>query len=157
MYRTWLSTQVDLCEERLVEVESTVTALGSGKLSKFVISPAKLRQTLSAVEARLPEGYSLLFDSEDALWPYYSDLKAAADFDADLSSVLVTVRVPLVDGSAALRLHRVHNLPIKVKDGYSVIADIATEYLVTDAGKRYFLELHKEDFQVGASCNKKRN
>ncbi len=67
-----LSPQVDLCEERLVEVESTVTALGSGKLSKFVISPAKLRETLKAVQLQLPEKYSLLFGAEDALWPYYS-------------------------------------------------------------------------------------
>ncbi len=66
------TTQVDLCEERLVEVESTVTALGSGRLSKFVISPAKLRETLSAVTEQLPTNYTLLFRADEALWPYYS-------------------------------------------------------------------------------------
>ncbi len=63
---------MDLCEERLVEVESTVTALGSGRLSKFVISPAKLRETLSAVTEQLPTNYTLLFGADEALWPYYS-------------------------------------------------------------------------------------
>ncbi len=67
-----LSLQVDLCEERLVEIEATVTALGSGRLSKFVISPNKLRETLLAVQQQLPSNYALLYDSMDALWPYYS-------------------------------------------------------------------------------------
>jgi hypothetical protein len=60
----------------------------------------------------------------------------------------VTVSIPLVDHSSVLDLDRVHNLPLKVKDGYSVIADISTEYLVTDQSQQYFLELYKEDFQV---------
>ena len=38
-----LALEVDLVEERLVEVEATVAALGSGKLSKSIISPRKLR------------------------------------------------------------------------------------------------------------------
>ena len=36
----------------------------------------------------------------------------------------------------------------QVKDGYSVVADISTEYLVTDRTQQYFLELYKDDFQV---------
>jgi hypothetical protein len=52
-----------------------------------------------------------------------------------------------VDLASILDLHRVHNLPLKVKEGYSVTADIATDYLVTDYTKTYFLELNKEDFQ----------
>ena len=35
-----------------------------------------------------------------------------------------------------------------MKDGYSVVADISTEYLVTDRSQQYFLELYKDDFQV---------
>lgn len=35
-----------------------------------------------------------------------------------------------------------------MKDGYSVVADISTEYLVTDSTQQYFLELYKDDFQV---------
>jgi hypothetical protein len=56
--------------------------------------------------------------------------------------------IPLVDLASILDLHRVHNLPLKVKEGYSVTADIATDYLVTDYTRTYFLELNKEDFQV---------
>ena len=37
-----------------------------------------------------------------------------------------------------------------MKDGYSVVADISTEYLVTDRTQQYFLELYKDDFQVRA-------
>ena len=60
---------------------------------------------------------------------------------------MVQIDIPLVDLGAVLDLHRVHNLPLKVKDGYSVTADIDTDYLVTDSSREYFLELHKEDFQ----------
>ncbi len=74
-------------------------------------------------------------------------MEAKASFDSDLATVLVTVLVPLVDRTAVLDLNRVHNLPVKVKDGYSVIADITTDYLVSDKSKTYFLELYKEDFQ----------
>ncbi len=80
-------------------------------------------------------------------------MSATAKFDADLSSVLVTVKVPLMDLEASLKLNKVHNLPIKVKDGYSVIADIDTDYLVTDETSNYYLELHKQDFQVSNKSN----
>eukprot|EP00094_Tigriopus_californicus_P014484 TCALIF_14079-PA protein Name:"Protein of unknown function" AED:0.36 eAED:0.36 QI:0/1/0/1/1/1/2/0/558 len=142
-----IALEVDLADERLVEIESIVTALGSGRLSKSVISPKKIRETLFTIEEQLPANFSLLYTSEEALWPYYSVLGTSAIFDSSLADVVVTVSIPLVDKSSILDLNRVHNLPLKVKDGYSVIADIDTEYLVTDQSKRYFLELFKEDFQ----------
>ena len=142
-----IALELDLAEERLVEIESMVTALGSGKLSKSVIAPKKLRETLFLIERQLPSNYSLLFEPSEALWPYYSLLAANANFDSMLEDVVVTVSVPLVDGGSVLELNRVHNLPLKVKDGYSVIADISTEYLVADSTRLYFLELFKEDFQ----------
>ena len=40
------------------------------------------------------------------------------------------------------------DVSFQVKDGYSVVADISTEYLVTDRSQQYFLELYKDDFQV---------
>lgn len=142
-----IALEVDLADERLVEIESIVTALGSGRLSKSVISPTKIRETLFSIEEQLPANFSLLYTSEEALWPYYSVLGTSAIFDSSLADVVVTISIPLVDQSSILDLNRVHNLPLKVKDGYSVIADIDTEYLVTDKSKRYFLELFKEDFQ----------
>ncbi len=142
-----LALEVDIGEERLVEIETVVTSLGSGRLSKSVISPRKLRETLAQIEENLPENYTLLFSSEDALWPYYSSLGATAVFASDLEDIVVTVSIPLVDSEAVLELNRVHNLPLKVKDGYSVMADISTEYLVTDRHKEFYLELFKEDFQ----------
>ena len=75
-------------------------------------------------------------------------LTATANFDIDLETAVVQMTIPLVDLASILDLHRVHNLPLKVKEGYSVTADIATDYLVTDYTKSYFLELNKEDFQV---------
>ena len=143
-----LALSVDLVEERLVEVETVVTSLGSGKLSKSVISPKKLRETLKMIDRQVPENYTLLFGAEEALWPYYSVIGANALFDKRLEDVVVTLSIPLIDQNSVLDLHRVHNLPLKVKDGYSVIADISTEYLVSDESKQYFLELYKEDFQV---------
>lgn len=69
-----LALEADLAEEKLVEIESVVTALGSGKLSKSVISPKKLRITLKSIETQLPQNFSLLFSADEALWPYYSTL-----------------------------------------------------------------------------------
>lgn len=143
-----LALEVDLVEEKVIEVEAIVSSLGASKLSKSVISPKKLRETLFTIERQLPQNFSLLFPAGEALWPYYSSLGASAVFDNGLDELLVTVSVPLVDSSAILELNRVHNLPLKVKDGYSVMADITTEYLVTDWNKQYYLELYKEDFQV---------
>ena len=143
-----LSLEADLVEERLLEIETTITSLGSGKISKSVISPRKLRTTLAAISSQLPDNMSLLFgDGGEDLWPYYSVLPASASFEAHLADVVVTVSVPLVDAASALDLSRVHNLPVKVKDGYSVVVDVDTEYLVTDPSKEYYLELRKEDFQ----------
>jgi len=75
----------------------------------------KIGQTLNNVERQLPENYTLLFPSEEPLWPYYSVLSATANFDTDLETAVVQVGVPLVDLSNLLDLHRVHNLPLKAK------------------------------------------
>lgn len=88
-----------------------------------------------------------LFPADEPLWPYYSVLTATANFDSDLETAVVQLTIPLVDMASIMDLHRVHNLPLKVKEGYSVTADIATDYLVTDYTRTYFLELNKEDFQ----------
>ena len=53
----------------------------SGKLSKSVIAPHKLRETLVSIERQLPENFSLLFDSSEAMWQYYSAIGASAAFD----------------------------------------------------------------------------
>ena len=74
-----------------------------------------LGQTLNNVERQLPENYTLLFPSEEPLWPYYSVLTATANFDTDLETAVVQVGVPLVDLGNILELHRVHNLPLKVR------------------------------------------
>ena len=63
-----------------------------------------------------------------------------------MDSMVVRLGIPLVDLGNVLDLTKVHNLPLKAKDGYSVKVDITAEYLVTDASRNHFLELHKEDF-----------
>ena len=67
-----------------------------------------------------------------------------------MEAVIVRLSIPLVDYSNVLDLTKVHNLPLKAKDGYSVKVDINAEYLVTDNSRNHFLELHKEDF---ADCS----
>ena len=67
-----------------------------------------------------------------------------------MEAVIVRLSIPLVDYSNVLDLTKVHNLPLKAKDGYSVKVDISAEYLVTDNSRNHFLELHKEDF---ADCS----
>ena len=142
-----LQLELDLVETRLAEVERMVTSLSAGRLDKNLISPNKLRQTLHSIEMQLPENYTLLFSPSDSLWPYYSLLSATASFDDELEGAMMHLSIPLIDLGAIMDLHRVHNLPLKVKDGYSVTADVDTEYLVTDTTRKYFLELHKDDFQ----------
>ena len=142
-----LQLELDLVETRLAEVERMVTSLSAGRLDKNLITPNKLRQTLHNIEMQLPENYTLLFSANEPLWPYYSLLSASASFDDELEGAMMHLSIPLIDLGAIMDLHRVHNLPLKVKDGYSVTADIDTEYLVTDTTRKYFLELHKDDFQ----------
>ena len=86
------------------------------------------------------------FRSSEALWPYYSLLSAAATFDPVMESVVIRLSIPLIDYNNVLDLTKVHNLPLKAKDGYSVKVDITAEYVVTDTSRNHFLELHKEDF-----------
>ena len=142
-----LQLELDLVETRLAEIERMVTSLSAGRLDKNLISPKKLRQTLHSIERQLPKNYTLLFSPNEALWPYYSLLSTTASFDERLEGAVMHLSIPLIDLGAIMDLHRVHSLPLKVKDGYSVTADVDTEYLVTDTTRKYFLELHKNDFQ----------
>ena len=142
-----LQLELDLVETRLAEIERMVTTLSAGRLDKNLIPPSKLRHTLLSIEKQLPQNYTLLFSPNEALWPYYSLLSATVSFDERLEGAVMHLSIPLIDLGAIMDLHRVHNLPLKVKDGYSVTADIETEYLVTDTTRKYFLEMHKDDFQ----------
>ena len=65
--------------------------------------------------------------------------------------MIVAVSIPLVDRGNELNLYRVHNLPLKVRNGYSVTADIDTEYLLIGRNGEYNLAIEKEDFQVELS------
>ncbi len=141
-----LQLELNLMEERLGEIERVVVSLGNGRLNKNLLPPTKLKETLRTIESQLPSNYSLLFRSADSLWPYYSLLSVATSFKPGLEAVNVRLSIPLVDLNNVLDLTRVHNLPLKAKDGYSVQVDIDTEYLVTDSSRNHFLELHKEDF-----------
>jgi len=141
-----LQLELNLMEERLGEIERVVISLGNGRLNKNLLSPSKLRETLKNIEKQLPSNYSLLFRSNEALWPYYSLLSVVTTFEAHMEAVVVRLSIPLVDYNNVLDLTKVHNLPLKAKDGYSVKVDINAEYLVTDSSRNHFLELHKEDF-----------
>ena len=66
-----LQLELNLMEERLGEIERVVISLGNGRLNKNLLSPSKLRETLKNIEKQLPSNYSLLFRSNEALWPYY--------------------------------------------------------------------------------------
>lgn len=141
-----LQLELDLMEERLGEIERVVLSLSNGRLDKNLLPPLKLRETLYNIDKQLPSNFTLLFKASDALWPYYSLLSATATFDAQMNSVAVRLSIPLIDYGSVLDLNRVHNLPLKAKDGYSVKVDITAEYLVTDPSRNHFLELNKEDF-----------
>ena len=77
---------------------------------------------------------------------FFSLLSVVTTFEAHMEAVVVRLSIPLVDYNNVLDLTKVHNLPLKAKDGYSVKVDINAEYLVTDSSRNHFLELHKEDF-----------
>ena len=57
-------------------------------------------------------------------------------FEANMESVMIRLSIPLVDYGNVLDLTKVHNLPLKAKDGYSVKVDINAEYLVTDNSRQ---------------------
>ena len=107
---------------------------------------------LANIEVALPANFSLLYPSSASLWPYYSVLSTSIYFSSDLDQMIVAVSIPLVDRGNELNLYRVHNLPLKVRNGYSVTADIDTEYLLIGRNGEYNLAIEKEDFQVASQC-----
>ena len=141
-----LQLELNLMEERLGEIERSILSLSNARLNKNLLPPLKLREILQTIEKQLPANYTLLFSSTEPLWPYYSLLSATATFDTQMDSMVVRLSIPLVDVTNVLDLTKVHNLPLKAKDGYSVKVDITAEYLVTDSSRNHYLELHKEDF-----------
>jgi hypothetical protein len=142
-----LETELELADWFLAEVEAILGALAGGRLPPVLVPAAKLRRQLVVIEAALPPTYALLYPSYESLWPYYSVIPTSIYFSPDVREMIVRVSVPLVDNDAGLSLYRVHNLPLKMRDGYSLTADIETEYLLVAKGGLYHLELSKEDFQ----------
>uniref|UniRef100_A0A0K2TW19 Uncharacterized protein n=1 Tax=Lepeophtheirus salmonis TaxID=72036 RepID=A0A0K2TW19_LEPSM len=141
-----IERRLSLYSDRLNDVKNAVSTLASGKLSMLIIPQQKLRITLQKIKSQLPNNYTLLFDLKQSLWPYYSLIESTTQFGNELKDVEVRITIPLIDLGNRMELSKVHNLPLKVRDGYSVTADIDTEYLVTDAPRNYYLELLKEDF-----------
>ncbi len=143
-----LETELELAGWILAEVEAILASLAGGRLPPVLVPAGRLRRHLAAIEAALPASYSLLYPSDESLWPYYSVIATSIYFSPDVREMVVQLSVPLVDNSGAgLELYRVHNLPLKMRDGYTVTADIETEYLLVAQGGQYHLELSKEDFQ----------
>lgn len=142
-----LDTEVRECDQFLDEMERVVASLASGRLSQALVPGPVLRRHLEGVEQGLPDNFTLLYPSAESLWPYYSVLSTSIYFSKDFEEMFVHLSIPLCDRSNDLNLYRVHNLPLKVRDGYSVTADLDTEYLLTAKEGKYHLELSKEDFQ----------
>ena len=135
------------CEHHLAEVERVMTSLAGGRLTQSLISASRLQSLLVKVEKSLPPNFHLLYPSSSSLWPYYSVLTTSIYFSSQLEQMIIAVSIPLVDRGNDLTLYRVHNLPLKVRNGYSVTADIDTEYLLTGRNGDFHLAIKKEDFQ----------
>jgi len=142
-----LDAELGDCEQFLAEMERVITALAGGRLSQSLVPGPVLKKHLRTVERSIPQNFSLLYPSKDSLWPYYSVMSTSIYFSKDFDDMYVHLSIPLVDKSNELHLYRVHNLPLKVRNGYSVTADIDTEYLLTARNGEYHLPLSKEDFQ----------
>jgi len=142
-----LDAELRECEQFLSEMERVITSLAGGRLSQSLVSGPKLKRHLRNVERQVPRNFSLLYPSKHSLWPYYSVLSTSIYFSKDFDEIYVHLSIPLVDKSNELGLYRVHNLPLKVRNGYSVTADIDTEYLLTAQNGDFHLPLSKEDFQ----------
>ena len=143
-----VETELELADWFLTEVDAILAALAGGRLPPILVPAGRLRRHLAAIEAALPASFSLLYPSDESLWPYYSVIATSIYFSPDVQEMVVQLSVPLVDRAAGLDLYRVHNLPLKMRDGYTVTADIETEYLLVAQGGQFHLELSKEDFQV---------
>ncbi|XP_023336352.1 uncharacterized protein LOC111707463 isoform X2 [Eurytemora carolleeae] len=142
-----LSSQLSECEVYLAELERIILTLAGGRLPPALVPATLLRTHIERIQPQLPSGFSLLYPPTESLWPYYSVLPTSIYFSKDFEDMYVHISVPIQDSSNDLQLYRVHNLPLKVRGGYSVTADINTEYLLVGRGGEYHLELSKEDFQ----------
>ena len=55
-----LQLELQLMEDRMSEIERVVISLSAGRLSKEMLPPKQLSQTLHNIEAQLPGNYSLV-------------------------------------------------------------------------------------------------
>ena len=79
-----------------------------GRLTPSLISAPKLKTHLRKIEEALPENFSLLYPSQESLWPYYSALSTSIYFSKELDKLVVAVSVPLVDWANQLKLFRLY-------------------------------------------------
>ena len=94
---------IDLIKEYL-NIHST------GKLTPSITDPIHLKQELLKIKNQLPPRLSLPEDPEVNIWHYYRFLSVTPV--AHANSLLLMIKIPLIDLDSGMNLFKIYNLPI---------------------------------------------
>lgn len=82
----------------------------TGKLTPSIVDPISLKQELLKIQKLLPLKLSLPEDPTTNIWHYYRFLTVSPITHEN--SLVLLIKIPLIDLDSSMNLYRVHNLPI---------------------------------------------
>ena len=82
----------------------------TGKLTPSITDPIHLKQELLKIQDKLPTRLSLPEDPQKNIWHYYRFLTVTPI--AHANSLLLMIKIPLIDLDSGMNLYKIYNLPI---------------------------------------------
>ncbi len=117
----------------------------TGKLTSKIVDPAHLRKELLAIQKQLPPQIHLPENPTDNIWHYYKYLTVTPISHKD--SLVLMVRIPLVDSDSQMTLYRVYNFPIYNQDiGKALIYKLEGNNLAVTKDNKYVTVLTDAEF-----------
>ena len=108
----------------------------AGRLTPEVLPVNELKLVLAHIQHNLPTHMSLPFPLEN-VWEYYATIRTTTVLMGD--SLVVTMKIPLVDPWAKLTLYEVINIPVPARESSNVVRYHLefTYFGITADGRRY--------------------
>ena len=125
-------------------VDSILIAAASQKLSRHLISPAKLQLLLTEIQRKLPTGMKLFVPPEKSHVYYDEEITQVLSDDSGFSFI---IRLPLQTENSAFQLFSTTALPSKLENSSlsAYVYNIAPFFGITASGSHY-IELSHSDF-----------
>ena len=97
-------------EGALDRLEFQLNMLSVGQLAPSVVTPRRLRIVLEDVARSLPSNLKLTKNPRTDLWYYYKTIGCSTILDH--STVVIIIRIPVLDTEHVYRVYRILNFPI---------------------------------------------